>query len=200
MPTQREEKKLYRQGYSKIAGVDEAGRGAWAGPLVAAAVILPRHLKIPGLNDSKKLTAKAREVLFKKIIDQSVAYTIYRVSQKIIDKQGVGKANLLAIQKSVKFLPTKPHYVLIDGLKVKIDNLPVKSVVRGDAKVISIAAASILAKVSRDRIMVKYHKKFPQYNFAKHKGYGTKEHYANIKKYGICPLHRLSFSPLNQLD
>jgi len=200
IPTRREENKLYRQGITLIAGVDESGRGAWAGPLVAAAVILPKKFKLSGINDSKKLTPAQREKLFDLIIKQAVAYCTYRVSQKSIDKKGVAKANLTAINKSVGRLSVRPEAVLIDYFKVSWPKIKSIGIKKGDAKVISIAAASIIAKVTRDRIMVRHHRKYPAYNFAQHKGYGTSHHHKKILQHGSCPLHRLSFAPFKNIQ
>lgn len=198
-PTKREENKLYRQGISFIAGVDEAGRGAWAGPLVAAAVILPKNFKLRGINDSKKLSPTQRELMYDLILKQAVAYYAYRISHKSIDKKGVGKANLLAISRSVRCLAVKPEAVLIDSFKVNWSGITSISIKKGDTKVVSIAAASIIAKVTRDRIMTQYHKQYPSYNFVQHKGYGTKQHHKKILKHGPCPLHRCSFAPIRDI-
>jgi ribonuclease HII len=198
-PTKREENKLYRQGISFIAGVDEAGRGAWAGPLVAAAVILPRDFKLRGINDSKKLSPTRRELMYNLILKQAVAYYAYRISHKSIDKKGVGKANLLAISRSVRCLAIKPEAVLIDSFEVNWPGIASISIKKGDTKVISIAAASIIAKVTRDRIMTQYHKRYPNYNFVQHKGYGTEQHHKKILQHGPCPLHRCSFAPIRDI-
>ncbi|XOU94334.1 MAG: ribonuclease HII [Candidatus Kerfeldbacteria bacterium] len=198
-PTKREENKLFKQGYKYVAGIDEAGRGAWAGPLVAAAVILPKDFKLKGLNDSKKLSAKQRDDFFTIITKNALAYYACIIPSKEIDKGGVGKANLLAIKKSAEGLKIKPDYILIDSFKVTWNDIPAKSITKGDTKVIAIAAASVIAKVTRDRIMVQYHNKFPKYGFDKHKGYGTKEHHNNLKSYGITPIHRQSYQPIKEL-
>ena len=198
-PTKREENILYKQGYKYIAGIDEAGRGAWAGPLVAAAVILPKDFKLKGLNDSKKLSAKQRDEFFDVITKEALAYYACIIPSKEIDKDGVGKANLLAIKKSTEGLKIKPDYILIDSFKVTWNNIPAKSITKGDTKVIAIAAASVIAKVTRDRIMLRYNKKFPKYGFDRHKGYGTKEHHNNLKRYGITTIHRLSYQPIKEL-
>jgi len=196
-PTRYQELKLIKQGYKYIAGVDEAGRGSWAGPLVAAAVIFPVKIKLPGINDSKKLTASRREALYTKIIKQAVAYSTYTVSSKWIDKHGVGQANKRAIIKVLKKLKVKPKYVLIDSFRVGWTETPSMSITKGDAKIITIAAASIIAKVTRDRIMSRMDNIFPSYGFLRHKGYGTTIHLKNIKKFGMCPQHRRSFRPMS---
>lgn len=195
-PTRKEENKLFRRGYKYIAGVDEAGRGAWAGPLVAAAVILPRDFKLPGINDSKKLSPAIREKFYRSIINQALGFQVAKISSKHIDRLGVGQANILAIKKSVLKLKIKPDYVLIDAFKIEIKNIPSLGIIRGDSKVVAIAAASIIAKVTRDRIMKKSHDKYPVYNFGQHKGYGTKDHYQRLMKHGPCSWHRFSFSPI----
>lgn len=198
-PTKREENILYKQGYKYIAGIDEAGRGAWAGPMVAAAVILPKGFKLKGLNDSKKLSAKQRDEFFDVITNKALAYYTCIISSKEIDKDGVGKANLLAIKKSAEGLKIKPDYILIDSFKVAWKDIPAKSITKGDTKVIAIAAASVIAKVTRDRLMIGCHRKFPKYGFDKHKGYGTKQHHQNLQQYGITSIHRLSYKPIKEL-
>ncbi|MBU0597725.1 ribonuclease HII [Patescibacteria group bacterium] len=199
-PTKREENKLFRQGYKAIAGVDEAGRGAWAGPLVAAAVILPAKWKQREINDSKKLTPAMREKLFDCIVSQAVDYCVCVISQKQIDRHGVGMANMMALKKCIYKLQHQPSYVLIDSFRLSLKKIPSHSIVRGDEKVFSIAAASIIAKVYRDRLMRNYHKKFPAYGFDRHKGYGTKAHARSIRQHGICQLHRRSFKPIMRFE
>jgi len=195
-PSLKHEKKIWKQGKSFVAGVDEVGRGALAGPLVAAAVILPRNLKIPGLNDSKKLSFQQREKLFPKIKKVAIAIGIGQVSHRIIDKINIGQANLLAMKKAVENLKVKPDYLLIDGERNKVDlAIAQKGICKGDARCVSIAAASIIAKVTRDQIMIKYAKKYPQYFFEQHKGYGTQKHLEAIQRHGPCPIHRRSFFP-----
>lgn len=197
-PTRHEEMKLYKAGYEKIAGVDEAGRGAWAGPLVAAAVILPRTFRLAGLNDSKKVSAPRREVLYEKIVEKSIAWHAQIISRQQIDRHGVGRANRLAIIRCVQKLSQKPDYVLVDGFTVSWRDLPAKGIVKGDAKVVAIAAASIIAKVTRDRLMRGYHRQYPQYHFHQHKGYGTATHLKMICQHGLCPQHRRSFKPIKR--
>ncbi len=198
-PTKRKENILRRNGYQKIAGVDEVGRGAWAGPLVAAAVILPPEFKLAGLRDSKQLSPALREKFFLKITNQALAWSVGIVSEKIIDERGLTYANLLAMEQAVQRLDIAPDYVLIDALALKNLPVPSEAIVFGDQKIYSIAAASIIAKVFRDCLLKRFDKIFPQYNFARHKGYGTPEHYELICRHGICSLHRQSFRPFNEL-
>ncbi|HHE64580.1 MAG TPA: ribonuclease HII, partial [Bacteroidetes bacterium] len=198
-PNRKEENKLKRFGYKNIAGVDEAGRGSWAGPIVAAAVILPAKFNLSGINDSKKLTPKKREELYEKIIGKVVDYNVYILSNKEIDKECVGKANIKVLKKAVTGLKKKVDYALIDSFKIKIPHIKSTSIVKGDTKVLSIAAASIIAKVTRDRLMVKYDKKYPKYGFASHKGYGTKKHHQNLYRYGVSLIHRRSYQPIKEL-
>ncbi len=187
------ENSLYKEGYRLIAGVDEAGRGPLAGPVCAAAVILPEDLVIEGINDSKKLTEKKREQLFNIIIDSAIAYSIEFSSPDVIDEINIKQATSLAMHNAVKNLDISADFVIIDGNdKIPFD-IPYKYIVKGDAKSQTIAAASILAKVSRDRLMVELDKEYPEYGFAKHKGYGTKVHCAAIQKYGVLPVHRKTF-------
>lgn len=176
-----------------LAGVDEAGRGPLAGPVVAAAVILPDDVIIDGINDSKKLSEKKREMLFDEICQKAVSYSIASVDEKEIDKINILQATFKAMRECVAGLWVVPSYVLIDGNKspqLEIDHEPV---IKGDAKSMSVAAASILAKVSRDRYMQKMAEEYPGYGFEKHKGYGTKAHYEAIGELGICPIHRKTF-------
>ena len=184
---------LIKKGYKLIAGVDEAGRGPLAGPVYAAAVILPEDVRIDGINDSKKLSEKKREELFEKITAQAVSYCIYSVDEKIIDEVNILNATHQAMNGAVDGLDIKPDYVIIDGNSIKGMEIPHETIVKGDAKSISIAAASILAKVSRDRYITEISEKYPEYGFEKHKGYGTKAHYEAIEKYGICDIHRKTF-------
>lgn len=184
---------LIKKGYKLIAGVDEAGRGPLAGPVYAAAVILPEDVRIDGINDSKKLSEKKREELFEKITAQAVSYCIYSVDEKIIDEVNILNATHQAMNGAVDGLDIKPDYVIIDGNSIKGMEIPHETIVKGDAKSISIAAASILAKVARDRYITEISEKYPEYGFEKHKGYGTKAHYEAIEKYGICDIHRKTF-------
>lgn len=184
---------LYNKGYKFVAGVDEAGRGPLAGPVCAAAVILPQDLIIEGINDSKKLTEKKREKLFDVIINSANAYSIEFASPEVIDEINIRQATSLAMHNAVKNLDVSADFVIVDGNdKIPFD-IPYEYIIKGDAKSQSIAAASILAKVSRDRLMVELDKEYPEYGFAKHKGYGTKVHCEAIQKYGILPIHRKTF-------
>ena len=187
------ENNLKEKGYLKIAGVDEAGRGPLAGPVYAAAVILPEGADIPGIDDSKKLTPKKREELFEKITQIAVSYAIFSVDEKEIDEINILNATHKAMNGAVNNLSQQPDYVIIDGNSIKGMEIAHETVVKGDAKSISIAAASILAKVSRDRYIDKMGEVYPEYGFEKHKGYGTKAHTDAILKYGVCPIHRRTF-------
>ncbi len=181
-------------GYKVICGIDEAGRGPLAGPVHAAAVILPLGLEIEGLNDSKKLSEKKREQLFDIICEKAIDYSIGVATEQEIDEINILNATFLAMHRAVEGLEIKPDYALIDGNQYpKIPFVMEETVVKGDAKSMSIAAASILAKVSRDRFMLEKAKEYPQYQFEKHKGYGTKVHYDMIKEYGPSPIHRMTF-------
>ena len=182
------------KGYSLICGVDEAGRGPLAGPVCAAAVILPTDLDIPGLNDSKKLTEKKRDELYDIITAQAVAYGIAMVSEEEIDEINILQATFLAMKRAVESLAVKPDFVLIDGNREPdLGDLPLKTIVKGDSRSANIAAASILAKVTRDRYMTELDAIYPQYGFAVHKGYGTKKHYAALEAFDACPAHRKTF-------
>lgn len=178
----------------RIAGIDEAGRGPLAGPVVCACVIMPldEDKLIDGINDSKKLTEKKREELYDKIIERAIAYSIVEVDERTIDRINILNATKQGMKRALDGLKVKPDIVLIDAVKIDTD-LPQDNIIKGDAKSYNIASASILAKVYRDRLMKKLSVKYPQYNFAKHKGYGTKEHIENLKKYGKCELHRETF-------
>lgn len=181
------------KGYSLICGVDEAGRGPLAGPVCAAAVILKPDTIIKGINDSKKLTEKRREELFDEICEKAEAYSIYSVDEKRIDEINILNATYEAMNGAVKGLSVTPDFVLIDGNRISGMTLPHETVVKGDAKSVSIAAASILAKVSRDRFICEMAEQYPEYGFEKHKGYGTKAHTEAILKYGPCEIHRRTF-------
>ena len=192
------EKELYKDGYEFIAGTDEAGRGPLAGPVVAAAVILPKNLIIDGVNDSKQLTEKKREELFNIIMDKALAVGISFIDNKKIDEINILEASRLAMMEAIKKLKIKPDYVLSDAMKMNID-IPVKPIIKGDALSINIAAASIIAKVSRDRFMDEMDLKYPNYGFKRHKGYPTKDHIEAIKKYGITDIHRTTFKPIKTM-
>jgi len=188
------EEELFAAGYEAVCGVDEAGAGPLAGPVYAAAVILPAGLVIDGLNDSKKLTEKKREALFDVICREALAYSIAQASHKEIDEINILNARMLAMDRAIKALPVKADYALIDGNCSRGIELPNTTVIGGDAKSASIAAASVLAKVSRDRYVSReLDREYPQYQFAKHKGYGTKLHYEMLEQYGPSPMHRVSF-------
>ncbi|MFN3476631.1 MAG: ribonuclease HII [Candidatus Methylomirabilales bacterium] len=200
LPGHGEEVRLHAQGYRFVAGVDEAGRGALAGPVVAAAVILPQDLKLPGLKDSKLLTPKQRETLFEAIRGKAVAFSIGLVSAETIDALNILQATLLAMAEAIASLHPSPDFLLIDGripllstLNSQLSTLGYRAIPHGDRLYPSIAAASIVAKVSRDRIMEGYDKDFPRYGFRRHKGYGTPEHFLALARYGPSPLHRKSF-------
>ena len=187
------ERNLCAKGYKYIAGVDEAGRGPLAGPVYAAAVILPEDARLDGINDSKKLSEKKREELFEVITKTAISYCIASVDEKEIDEINILNATHKAMCQAVNGLDTEPDYVIIDGNSIKGMDKPHETVVKGDAKSISIAAASILAKVSRDRYITKMAEIYPEYGFDKHKGYGTKAHTEAILEHGISPIHRRTF-------
>lgn len=180
-------------GVKLICGVDEAGRGPLAGPVCAAAVILPPNIEIPGLNDSKKLSDKKRRELYPVIKEQAIAYGIAFADQKEIDEINILQATYLAMERAIGQLSVKPELALIDGNRAKDFGLPVETVVHGDSLSASIAAASVLAKVTRDDYMLKMAEEYPGYDFEIHKGYGTKAHYAALIKLGACPIHRMTF-------
>lgn len=187
------ENEALSKGYNNICGVDEAGRGPLAGPVCAAAVILPKGEIIKGVNDSKKLTEKKREALYDVIKEKAVAYSIAFASVEEIEEMNILNATMLAMKRAVEGLEVPADYAMIDGNKIPDLNIPAECVVKGDANSMSIAAASILAKVTRDRLCAEYESEYPQYGFAKHKGYGTKQHREMILKYGPCKIHRMSF-------
>ena len=187
------ENSFYSDELQVICGVDEAGRGPLAGPVCAAAVILPKNLEIPGLTDSKKLTDKKRRELFPLIQEQAVAYGIGFATEKEIDEINILQATFLAMQRALDQLTVKPDLALIDGNREKEFGIPVKTVVKGDSLSANIAAASILAKVTRDNLMVEMAKEYPQYGFEIHKGYGTKAHYGALREFGASPIHRMTF-------
>lgn len=194
MPDYEFEKAAVNSGFSFICGVDEAGRGPLAGPVCAAAVILPEDAVIEGLDDSKKLTEKKRERLYDIIKQTAVAYSVAYGTLEEIETVNILEATYLAMNRAIEGLNVKPDFALIDGNRVPRGiKIPCETIVKGDSKSMSVAAASVLAKVTRDRLMLEYDKKYPEYNFKKHKGYGTKEHTELIKQYGPCEIHRLSF-------
>lgn len=187
------ERQCREEGYDVICGIDEAGRGPLAGPVCAAAVILPRELEIPGLNDSKKLTDKKRRELFDVIVEQAEAYGIAFATEQEIDEINILQATFLAMQRAAAQLNIKTDLALVDGNREPKLEIPVKTVTKGDSLSASIAAASILAKVTRDRLMEEQDGIYPAYGFAIHKGYGTKKHYEALREFGPCPIHRRSF-------
>ena len=187
------ENEALSKGYNNICGVDEAGRGPLAGPVCAAAVILHKGEIIEGVNDSKKLTEKKREALYDVIKEKAVAYSIAFATVEEIEEMNILNATMLAMKRAVEGLEVPADYAMIDGNKIPDLNIPAECVVKGDANSMSIAAASILAKVTRDRLCAEYETEYPQYGFAKHKGYGTKLHREMILKYGPCKIHRMSF-------
>ena len=198
------ENELYQKGIQSIAGIDEAGRGPLAGPVVVACVIMPKDSMIEGVNDSKKVSEKKREKLYEQIIEEAVAYGVGIISQEETDRINILNATKEGLTLAIKEMENdlkdknrnieKPDIILVDALtKIDTDHIPYKSIIKGDAKSYSIAAASIIAKVTRDRIMRQWDEVYPVYGFAKHKGYGTANHINAIKEYGLCPLHRHSF-------
>lgn len=182
-----------QQGYGVICGVDEAGRGPLAGPVCAAAVILPAGLEIPGLDDSKKLTDAKRRALFDEITETAVSFGIAFADEKEIDEINILQATFNAMERAIHMLSVRPELALIDGNRARDFGLPVEAIIGGDGRCASIAAASILAKVTRDRFMEQQAEIYPQYGFEQHKGYGTKRHYAALAEFDPCPLHRRSF-------
>lgn len=201
---QKIEKELYQKGVKSICGIDEAGRGPLAGPVVVASVIMPEGSMIEGVNDSKKVSEKKREKLYEQIIEEAVAYGVGIIDQNEIDRINILNATKEGLTLCIKELEKdlkeknreieKPEIILVDALtKIDTDHIPYQSIIKGDAKSYSIAAASIIAKVTRDRIMRQWDEVYPEYGFAKHKGYGTAMHISAIKQYGICPLHRKTF-------
>lgn len=187
------ERQAREQGFTTVCGVDEAGRGPLAGPVYAAAVILPPGLVIEGVNDSKKLSEKKREALFPIICEQALAFGIGYATEEEIDIYNILQATYMAMRRAVEALPVPADYALIDGNRMPPLSIPGETIIKGDALSMSIAAASILAKVSRDRVMLEAAKEYPQYGFEKHKGYGTAAHVQALREWGPCPLHRKSF-------
>lgn len=187
------EREAHERGYTLVCGVDEAGRGPLAGPVCAAAVILPFDIEIPGIDDSKKLTEKKREELFPLIQEKALAWSVAFGTVEEIESFNILNATMMAMERAVKGLAITPDIVFIDGNKAPSLDLPVRTIVKGDANSTSIAAASILAKVTRDRLLYEYDKAYPEYGFAAHKGYGTAAHIAAIGTHGACPVHRYSF-------
>ena len=191
------EQELIDKGISLIAGVDEVGRGPLVGPVVVAAVILPVGYKLEGLTDSKKLSIKKREYFYDIIMRDAIAVSTYSVSEKIIDEINIYEATKVAMKEAIKSLKVKPEHVLIDAMKLDID-IPSTSIIKGDLKSLTISAASVIAKVTRDRMMIELDKQYPMYGFKRHKGYPTKEHLENLEKYGILDNYRLSYKPVSK--
>lgn len=192
------EGQAFRRGYRMVAGIDEAGRGPLAGPVVAAAVILPRGLMLPGVNDSKQLTEEKREELFDVICSEALAVGVGIGDHDLVDRINILQATLSAMRDAVSTLSIKPDYLLIDGISSVPMNIPQKTVKKGDSLSLSIAAASIIAKVTRDRMMVEYDAQYPGYGFASHKGYAAASHLSAIATLGPCPIHRKSFSGVKE--
>ena len=185
-------------GHTLVAGVDEAGRGPLAGPVAVAAVILPQEAHLPRINDSKKLSAAVREGLFAQIVAIAISYHVALIDADTIDCMNILQATRMGMYEAIAALTPAPDEVLIDAVQLKL-SMPSQSIIKGDAKSASIAAASILAKVTRDHLMEQYDTEYPHYGFAKHKGYGTQEHIDVIRKYGVCPIHRKSFEPIRSM-
>lgn len=192
------EKTARKNGYVSIAGIDEAGRGPLAGPVVSSAVILPDSFLHAEITDSKKLSPKSRDALYEKIYDGAISIGTGIVDAREIDRINILQASLLSMKMAIENLNPKPDFLLIDGIHRIPDRIPQQPIPKGDALSVSIAAASIIAKVTRDRLMERYHLDYPQFGFAQHKGYPTKKHKAAIRKYGYCPIHRLTFSGVKE--
>jgi ribonuclease HII len=192
-PTLELEENFWEKGLEHVAGVDEAGRGPLAGPVVAGAVVLPKGLYIDGVNDSKKLSAKQRELLYHRIFEVALSIGVGIVSHEVIDRINIYQASILAMRKAVDKLTLPPSIVLADGNSFKHEALRYQNVVDGDAKSMTIAAASIIAKVTRDSLMREYHVQYPEYGFDRHKGYGTRLHIDALRRHGLCPIHRRTF-------
>ena len=192
------ERDLSRKGYRSIAGIDEAGRGPLAGPVVAAAVILPKGLQMPGVTDSKKLTAQKRELLFDVVMENAIATGVGIAQPEEIDEINILQATLKAMLRAVDNLITSPDYLIIDGINTLDRDIPQQAIKKGDSLSISIAAASIIAKVTRDRMMLEYDKQYPSYGLASHKGYGSKLHRDAIANFGPCPIHRKTFAGVKE--
>ncbi|NMC51395.1 ribonuclease HII [Candidatus Kuenenbacteria bacterium] len=195
-PNYKIEKDLWKKGFDCVAGLDEAGRGAWAGPVVAAAVILPRDFRFRGLKDSKLLSPQKREELFVVINKNALAIGVGIVSEKIIDNEGIIGATRKAFLEAVEKIKETADYLLVDGIKIFEHLIPSSFHIKGDRKIASVAAASVVAKVTRDHIMKDYHQRYPHYSFDQHKGYGTAEHAGFLEQHGWCDIHRKSFRPV----
>jgi ribonuclease HII len=197
-PADEFEQEARRCGYRRIAGIDEAGRGPLAGPVVAAAVILPVHARLAGVDDSKQLSEAERERLYPAILDQAVGVGIGLADAGEIDSLNILEATRLAMRRAIDNLAPAPDYLLIDAVTLPAVRIPLRPIVKGDALSLSIAAASIIAKVTRDHLMSAYHATFPQYNFLSHKGYGTAEHLQMLAQFGPCSIHRRTFAPVRE--
>lgn len=184
---------LWAKGFRTVVGIDEAGRGPLAGPVVAAAVVFPSGTLIKGVEDSKKLSEKKREELFPMIKEQALCVGVGIVNHEVIDRINILQATILAMHKAIDELAVKPDFIIVDGNSFRHDVYPFQNIIDGDEKSFTIAAASIIAKVTRDRLMQEYHVQYPLYGFARHKGYGTKQHLDAIRQYGLCDIHRRSF-------
>jgi len=196
----RHENKLWRNGHDLIVGLDEAGRGSWAGPIVAGAVVFPRGFKsVDGLRDSKKLSPAAREKLFLQITKNCLGWAVGIVPHTHIDEVGILEANREVFRRALENLGLAPHYILVDGVKIFEPEVPHEFIIKGDDKIASIAAASIIAKVVRDKILAQFSKDYPEYNWRENKGYGTEEHRLALDKFGLSELHRLSFMPMKEI-
>lgn len=195
-PHTKEEARFWKKGLIHVAGADEAGKGSWAGPIVAGAVILAADFPAVAVNDSKVLSAKQREKLFVHITRHAVSWSVAVIPHTLIDTKGITHANRLALETAVQKLHIQPQAVLVDAVKISHGRKPVKAIIDGDAKVLVIAAASIIAKVVRDELMRGQHRLYPEYQFSEHKGYGTANHERLLKKHGLSPIHRRSFRPM----
>lgn len=199
-PNLKHEQRLWTEGFSAVAGLDEAGRGALAGPVVAGAVVLPTEAELTGIwaevRDSKALSPARREEMAERIRAEAAAWAVGEASASEIDAIGIAPATRLVMQRAIAMLPTRPDYLLLDWVRLTTVNLPQESYTKGDARIVSIAAASILAKVHRDGLLVALDRRYPLYGFASHKGYGAAVHLAALKQHGPCPAHRMSFAPI----
>ena len=194
----RYEKELYSQGFQAIAGIDEVGRGPLAGPVVAAAVILPPNCKIKGLNDSKKIPKKKHEEIYQAVLDQALSVGLGIMYNQTIDRVNIYEATKLAMKEALSKLSLKPDYLLIDAMKLDVE-IPQESIIKGDANSLSIAAASVVAKVTRDKLMADYDKEYHGYDFAKNAGYGTRSHLQGLERSGVTPIHRKTFEPIKSM-
>lgn len=199
-PSLEYETEAWQQGYRLIAGVDEAGRGPLAGPVVAAAVILPTNINLPAVNDSKKLTPKQRELAYQNILETALDWGIGVVNEARIDRINILQATYEAMREAIFNLKSPPEFILVDGRAIPGLNIPQRALIDGDSLSLSIAAASVVAKVVRDQIMTGYDREYPEYGFARHKGYGTKAHREAVAKWGPCKIHRRSFGPIREIN